>query len=138
MINLCIMWPLLLCSSNVLPCSVFDIANVKLVSTLRTGKTAFYFVMIQSFLNFSPIPRIRSTDQMKGIGGKFLIFKIFLFLYWSLKGTALICQINYKSVWEAMQEELLNFYQFLYDVIPAVTFQVKSWPHSTFCCFAAY
>ena len=36
---------------------------------------------------------------------------------------------------EAVQQELVNFYQFLYHVTPAVIFQVKSWPNSTFCCF---
>ena len=33
----------------------------------------------------------------------------------------------------AMQQELVDFYQLLYHVTPVVTFQVKSWPHSTFC-----
>ena len=34
-----------------------------------------------------------------------------------------------------MQQELTNFYQFLYHVTPVVIFQVKSWPYSTFYCF---
>ena len=37
--------------------------------------------------------------------------------------------------WEAMQQELTNFYQFLYHVTPVVIFQVKSSPYSTFYCF---
>ena len=32
------------------------------------------------------------------------------------------------NVWEAMQQELVNLYQFLYHVTPVVIFQVKSWP----------
>ena len=35
-----------------------------------------------------------------------------------------------------MQQELTNFYQFLYHVTPVVIFQVKKWPYSTFYCFA--
>ena len=34
-----------------------------------------------------------------------------------------------------MQQELANFYQFLYHVTPVFIFQVKSWSDSTFCCF---
>ena len=34
-----------------------------------------------------------------------------------------------------MQQELVNFYQFLYYVTLAVVFRVKSWADSTFCCF---
>ena len=34
-----------------------------------------------------------------------------------------------------MQQELTNFYQFLYHVTPVVIFQVKSWSYSTFYCF---
>ena len=34
-----------------------------------------------------------------------------------------------------MQQELTNFYQFLYHVTPVVIFQGKSWPYSTFYCF---
>ena len=34
-----------------------------------------------------------------------------------------------------MQQELVNFYQFLYHVTPVVIFQVKSWSESTFYCF---
>ena len=36
-----------------LPCLIFDnIADTKLISALRTGKSAFYLMIIQSFLNF--------------------------------------------------------------------------------------
>ena len=38
------------------------------------------------------------------------------------------------NVWEAMQQELVNFNQFWYHVTPALIFQVKSWSDSTFCC----
>ena len=38
------------------------------------------------------------------------------------------------NVWEAMQQELTNFYQFLYHVTPTVIFQVKSWSDSTLSC----
>ena len=34
-----------------------------------------------------------------------------------------------------MQQELINFYQFLYHVTLAVTFQVKSWPDPVFLWF---
>ena len=34
-----------------------------------------------------------------------------------------------------MQQELANFYHFLYYVTPAVIFQLKSWSDSTFHCF---
>ena len=34
-----------------------------------------------------------------------------------------------------MQQELTNFYQFLYHVTPVVIFQVKSWPDPVFCWF---
>ena len=82
-------------SSNVLPCSVFDnIADVKLISTLRSGKSALYRLIIQSFFNLPSIPRIRSAERICGIGGNFLTWRFFSFLYWSLKGTALICQIT--------------------------------------------
>ena len=32
------------------------------------------------------------------------------------------------NVWEAMQQELVNIYLFLYHMTPVVAFQVKSWP----------
>ena len=34
-----------------------------------------------------------------------------------------------------MQQELVNFYQFLYHVTPVFIFQVKSWSDSTLWCF---
>ena len=34
-----------------------------------------------------------------------------------------------------MQQELTNFYQFLYHVTPVVIFQVKSWSYSNFYRF---
>ena len=34
-----------------------------------------------------------------------------------------------------MQQILVNFYQFLYRVIPVVIFPTKRWPESTFRCF---
>ena len=44
-------------SSNVFPCSVFDnIPDAKLISTLRSGKSTLYLLIIQSFLNFPVIP----------------------------------------------------------------------------------
>ena len=49
---------------------------------------------------------------------------------------ALIRQITNNKCQEAMQQELTNFYQFLYHVTPVVISQVKSWPYSTFYCFA--
>ena len=39
------------------------------------------------------------------------------------------------NVWEAVQQDLVNLYQFLYHVTPVVIFQVKSWSDSTFFCF---
>ena len=53
-------------------CSVFDdIADAKLTSILRIDKSTFYSLIIQSSLNFSPIPRIRSAERICGIGGNF-------------------------------------------------------------------
>ena len=43
----------------------------ELVSTLLKNNPAFYLVIIQSFFNFSPIPRIRSAKRIRGIGGNF-------------------------------------------------------------------
>ena len=39
------------------------------------------------------------------------------------------------NVWEAMQQELVNYYQFLYHITPVVIFQTKIWPDSTFRFF---
>ena len=39
------------------------------------------------------------------------------------------------NAWKAMQQELVNLYQFLYHVTPVVIFQVKSWPDTVFCLF---
>ena len=36
------------------------------------------------------------------------------------------------NVWKAMQQELMNLYQFLYHVIPVVIFQLKNWSDSAF------
>ena len=41
------------------------------------------------------------------------------------------------NVWEAMQQELCDLYQFLYQVTPVFIFQVKSWSDSTFCRFVS-
>ena len=43
----------------------------ELVSTLLKNNPAFYLAIIQSFLNFPPIPRIRSAKRIRGISGKF-------------------------------------------------------------------
>ena len=43
----------------------------ELVATLLKDNPAFYLVIIQSFLNFSPIPRIRSAERIRRIGGNF-------------------------------------------------------------------
>ena len=60
------MRPQLFSSSNVLPCSVFDnIANAKLILTLRGGKSAFCLLIIQIFLNFQSAPQIRSVEQLR-------------------------------------------------------------------------
>ena len=39
------------------------------------------------------------------------------------------------NVWEALPQELVNFYQFLYHVTLVVLFQLKNWSDSTFHCF---
>ena len=39
-------------------------AHRKLVSTLLKNNLAFYLVIIQRFLNFPPIPRIRSAERI--------------------------------------------------------------------------
>ena len=41
----------------------------ELVSTLLKDNPAIYLVIIQSFLKFPPIPRIRSAERIHGIGG---------------------------------------------------------------------
>ena len=43
----------------------------ELVATLLKDNPAFYLVIIQSFLNFSPIPRIRSAERIRRIHGNF-------------------------------------------------------------------
>ena len=44
----------------------------ELVATLLKDNPAFYLVIIiQSFLNFSPTPRIRSAERIRRIGGNF-------------------------------------------------------------------
>ena len=43
----------------------------ELVSTLLKDNPAFYLVIIQSFLNFPLIPRIRSAERIRGITGNF-------------------------------------------------------------------
>ena len=43
----------------------------ELVATLLKDNLAFYLVIIQSFLNCPPIPRIRSAERVRGIGGNF-------------------------------------------------------------------
>ena len=42
------------------------------------------------------------------------------------------------NVLEVIQQELANFYQFLYHVTPVFIFQVKSWSDSTFWGFAQW
>ena len=54
-------------SDSTLPCFVHS----ELVSALLKDNPAFYLVIIQSFLNFPLIPRIRSAEQIRGIGGSF-------------------------------------------------------------------
>ena len=69
-------------SSNALPCSIFDnIADAKLISTLRSGKSAFYLLIIQSFLNFPLLPCICSAERIRRIDGNGLILKIFHFTF---------------------------------------------------------
>ena len=95
MINSCITWPLLFSSSNVLTCSVFDnLADSKLISTLRSDKSAFYLLIIPGFLNFLVIPWIRCIKRICGIGGNFLIYRFSIFLHWSIKGSPLIWKTN--------------------------------------------
>ena len=43
----------------------------ELVSTLLKDNPVFYLVIIQSFLNFPLISRIRSAERIRGIGGNF-------------------------------------------------------------------
>ena len=43
----------------------------ELVSTLLKDNPAFYLVIIQNFRKFKPIPRIRSAEQIRGIGRNF-------------------------------------------------------------------
>ena len=43
----------------------------KLVSTRLKNNPGFYLVIIQSFFNFPPIPRIRSAERIRGINGNF-------------------------------------------------------------------
>ena len=66
----------------------------ELVSTLLKDNPAFYLVIIQSFLNFSSIPRIGSAERIRGIGRNFKSWSFFIFLYWSREGTVLIHQVT--------------------------------------------
>ena len=43
----------------------------ELVATLLKDNPAFYLVIIQSFLNFSPTPGIRSAERIRRIDGNF-------------------------------------------------------------------
>ena len=55
--------------------------NWQLVATLLKDNPVFYLVIIQSFLNFPLIPRIRSAERIRGIGGNIYILKIFRFSF---------------------------------------------------------
>ena len=45
--------------------------NLKVVSTMLKCNPDFCLIIIQSFLNLPPIPRIRSAERIRGIGGNF-------------------------------------------------------------------
>ena len=55
--------------------------------------------------------------------------------YFSNKQKHVLLSCKPLNVWEAMQQELANFSQFLYQVTPVFIFQWKSWSDLTFCCF---
>ena len=41
------------------------------IRSVRTDKSVFYLPIMQSFLNFPSILRIRSAERIRGIGGNF-------------------------------------------------------------------
>ena len=93
-ISLCIKWPLLFSSSNVLPYSVFDIiADAKFNSTLKIINSTYYLIIVQNFLNFPPILRIRSESKPRELPEILKSSRFFIFLYWNCKDTTLINQI---------------------------------------------
>ena len=53
---------------HVTPVAIFQ---VKSWLTLLKKNQAFYLAIMKSFLNFPPIPRIRSGQRISGIGGNF-------------------------------------------------------------------
>ena len=68
--------------------SVLQILQIeKPVSTLWNNKPVFFLLIIQSFLNFPPIPLFRRAERIRGISGNFQTLKIFFFLSWNLKAT---------------------------------------------------
>ena len=96
----------------------------------------YNFFQMSRKSNFPPILLICSAERIRGIDGNFLNPQDFSFFFIKvLKVLLWYFKWQIMNVWEAMQQELINFYQFLYHVTPAVNFQVKSWPDSVFCRF---
>ena len=65
----------------------------------------------------------------------FKFWRFFVFLYWSLKVTALERQIINNECLRGNAARINQLVSILDHVTPVVIFQVKSWPYSTFYCF---
>ena len=53
--------------------------DLRLVLTLIKSNPALHLIMIQSRLNFPPIPQIRSAERIRGIGVNFSDLKVLFF-----------------------------------------------------------
>ena len=58
--------------------------DLRLVLNLIKGNPAYCLILITSLVNFPPIPQIRSTGRIRGIGGNFSNLKDFLFSFFEI------------------------------------------------------
>ena len=85
-INSCHPWSLLLSFSKKAVMIQFSagFVDLRLALNLIKGNPAYCLILITSLVNFPPIPQIRSTGQIRGIGGNFSKLKDFLFSFFEI------------------------------------------------------
>ena len=114
----------------------FWFCRLEINSTLSKSNLAFFMLIIRSFLNFMPIPRILNAKRIRGISGNFCILKIFHFNFWKPYGYNFIKHgILNVGLWGRIQEDITNLSQFWYHMTLVLIFQVRSWTDSIVCCF---
>ena len=114
-----------LCAENI---GLKDIAWSRRGELISRGELTMYYTFRQ-FRGF--VVQSESLESAE----IFKSWRFFIFLYWSLKVTALIREITNNECLKGNATKIINFYQFLYHMTHVVIFQVKNWSDSTFCCF---